>query len=219
MIQIKEVIIVEGRYDVNTVKQVFDTIVLETGGFRIFSDKERLKMFRKMAEERGLLILTDSDGAGLVIRNYLKSTIPANLIKHAYIPEIMGKESRKRTASKEGKLGVEGMKPDILCQVLQRAGATILEGEGESHSRGNRISKADLYTLGLSGCQGSEQLRAKLLKELELPSYLSANALLEYLNTVSSLEEMTELVDKLQKNERQEEISVDIALTNQNNVV
>ena len=200
MIKIKEVIIVEGRYDVNTVKQLFDTVVLETGGFRIFSDKERLKMFRKMAEERGLLILTDSDGAGMVIRNYLKSTIPGNLIKHAYIPEIIGKESRKRTASKEGKLGVEGMKPDILRRVLQRAGATVLEGKGENYIHGKAISKADLYTLGLSGCPGSEQLRAKVLKELELPSYLSANALLEYLNTVSSLEGITELVKKLQKN-------------------
>ncbi|MBS5150102.1 MAG: DUF4093 domain-containing protein [Butyricicoccus pullicaecorum] len=201
MIKIKEVIIVEGRYDVNTVKQIFDTVVLETGGFRIFSDKERLKMFRKMAEERGLLILTDSDGAGMVIRNYLKSAIPANLIKHAYIPEIMGKESRKRTASKEGKLGVEGMKPDVLCRVLQRAGATVLEGESGDHAaRGKTISKADLYALGLSGCPKSEQLRARVLKEFELPSYLSANALLEYLNTVSSLEEITEVVEKLQKN-------------------
>lgn len=202
MIKIKEVIIVEGRYDVNTVKQVFDTVVLETGGFRIFSDKERLQMFRKMAEQRGLLILTDSDGAGMVIRNYLKGAIPGNLVKHAYIPDIMGKESRKRTASKEGKLGVEGMKPDVLRTALQRAGATILDGEGAEGSQvlGKKISKADLYALGLSGRPGSEQLRAKVLKELELPEYLSANALLEFLNTVSNLEELTELVEKIQKN-------------------
>lgn len=201
MIKIKEVIIVEGRYDVNTVKQVFDTVVLETGGFRIFSDKERLQMFRKMAEQRGLLILTDSDGAGMVIRNYLKGAIPGNLVKHAYIPDIMGKESRKRTASKEGKLGVEGMKPDVLRTALQRAGATILDGEGAEGGQvlGKKISKADLYALGLSGRPGSEQLRAKVLKELELPAYLSANALLEFLNTVSNLEELTELVEKLQK--------------------
>ena len=200
MIRIKEVIIVEGRYDVNTVKQVVDTVVLETGGFRIFSDKERLQMFRKMAEQRGLLILTDSDGAGMVIRNYLKGAIPSHLVKHAYIPDIMGKESRKRSASKEGKLGVEGMKPEVLRAALARAGATILDGEGTDNKvLGKKISKADLYALGLSGRPGSEHLRAKVLKELQLPEYLSANALLDFLNTVSSLEERTALVEKLQK--------------------
>lgn len=200
MIKIKEVIIVEGRYDVNTVKQVVDTIVLETGGFRIFSDKERLQMFRRMAEQRGLLILTDSDGAGMVIRNYLKGAIPSHLVKNAYIPDIMGKESRKRCASKEGKLGVEGMKPDVLRAALARAGATILDGEAEAcEVIGARISKADLYALGLSGRPGSEQLRAKVLRELQLPVHLSTNALMDFLNTVSSLEELTALVEKIQK--------------------
>ena len=201
MIKIKEVIVVEGRYDVNTVKQVFDTIVLETGGFSIFSDKERLKMFRKMAEHRGLLILTDSDGAGMVIRNYLKGAIPNHLVKHAYIPDIMGKESRKRTASKEGKLGVEGMKPEVLRKALERAGATILDGEEESTPElGEKISKANLYALGLSGRVGSEKLRAQILRELQLPKHLSANALLDFLNTVSNLEELTALVEKIQEN-------------------
>lgn len=200
MIKIKEVIIVEGRYDVNTIKQVFDTVVLETGGFRIFSDKERLQMFRKMAEQRGLLILTDSDGAGMVIRNYLKGAIPRHLVKHAYIPDIMGKESRKRSASKEGKLGVEGMKPEVLRMALRRAGATILDGEAGEDPQIQKISKADLYALGLSGRTGSEQLRAKVLKELQVPVYLSANALLEFINTVSNLEELTALVEKIHEN-------------------
>lgn len=201
MIRIQEVIVVEGRYDVNTVKQVFDTIVLETGGFRIFSDKERLRMFRKMAEYRGLLILTDSDGAGMMIRNYLKGAIPSHLVKHAYIPDIMGKESRKRTASKEGKLGVEGMKPEVLRQALRRAGATILDEAGENATEmGKKITKADLYALGLSGRVGSEKLRRQILQELQLPQHLSANALIDFLNTVSNLEELSELVEKIGKN-------------------
>lgn len=201
MIKIKEAIIVEGRYDVNTVKQLVDTIVLETGGFRIFSDKERLAMFRRLAQKRGLLILTDSDGAGLVIRNYLKGAIPTSQVKHAYIPEIFGKESRKRAPSKEGKLGVEGMKPEVLRAALQRAGATILEDGAEQGGSAlvKPICKADLYALGLSGRPGSEHLREQVLHALALPSHLSANALIEFLNVVSNLDELTALVEQVRK--------------------
>lgn len=205
MIRIKEAIIVEGRYDVNTVKQLVDTIVLETGGFRIFSDKERLSMFRQLAKKRGLLILTDSDGAGLVIRNYLKGSIPASQVKHAYIPEIFGKEPRKRTASKEGKLGVEGMKPDVLREALRRAGATILDdtsgGECTEHAQRaiSPIKKADLYVLGLSGQPGSEKLRTQVLRELGLPTTLSANALIEFLNVISNRDELAALVEEIRK--------------------
>ena len=202
MIKIKEAIIVEGRYDVNTVKQLVDTIVLETGGFRIFSDKERLSMFRQLARTRGLLILTDSDGAGMVIRNYLKGAIPPSQVKHAYIPEIFGKESRKRTASKEGKLGVEGMKPDVLREALRRAGATILDGEGQqgnAPSAAPPIKKSDRYALGLSGKPGSEHLREQVLHMLGLPSHLSANALIEFLNTVSNRDALASLVEEIRK--------------------
>ena len=201
MIKIKEAIIVEGRYDVNTVKQLVDTIVLETGGFRIFSDKERLSMFRQLARTRGLLILTDSDGAGMVIRNYLKGAIPPSQVKHAYIPEIFGKESRKRMASKEGKLGVEGMKPDVLREALRRAGATILDGEVQQGSApsGPPIKKSDLYALGLSGKPGSEHLREQVLHMLGLPSHLSANALIEFLNTVSNRDALAILVEEIRK--------------------
>ena len=201
MIKIKEAIIVEGRYDVNTVKQLVDTIVLETGGFRIFSDKERLSMFRQLARTRGLLILTDSDGAGMVIRNYLKGAIPPSQVKHAYIPEIFGKESRKRMASKEGKLGVEGMKPDVLREALRRAGATILDGEVQQGSApsGPPIKKADLYALGLSGKPGSEHLREQVLHMLGLPSHLSANALIEFLNAVSNRDALASLVEEIRK--------------------
>lgn len=198
MIRIREVIIVEGRYDVNTVKQLVDTIVLETGGFRIFSNTERLTMFRKLAQTRGLLILTDSDGAGMVIRNYLKGAIPPSQVKHAYIPEIFGKEHRKRIASKEGKLGVEGMRPEIIRSALIRAGATILDDAQAAYlPQHPPIKKADLYALGLSGQPGSEAKRKAVLKALCLPSNLSANALIEFLNVVSDLDALTLLVHSL----------------------
>lgn len=190
MIQVKEAIIVEGRYDVNVLRQLVDATILETGGFRIFKDKERAKMIRKIGERNGLLILTDSDGAGLVIRNYLKGILPNDQIKHAYIPEIMGKERRKRHASKEGKLGVEGMPSNVLISVLQRAGATILidKEQNTTCAKKRRITKADLFELGLSGGNESAQLRKKVLKKLELPVYLSTNALLDFLNATTDLD-------------------------------
>ena len=125
MIRIREAILVEGRYDVNTMRQVVDTVVLESGGFRIFNDKEQLKLLRRIASTRGLIVLTDSDGAGFVIRNYLKGALPAGSVKQAYIPDIAGKERRKRHASKEGKLGVEGMRPETIVQALRRAGGPL----------------------------------------------------------------------------------------------
>ena len=186
MIKIREAIIVEGRYDVNTLRQIVDTVVLETGGFRIFNDKERLRMVRRIAEKRGILILTDSDGAGLVIRNFLRGALPPGQVKHAYVPEILGKEARKRQASKEGKLGVEGMRPEVLRQALRRAGATILDGaSGTTPESGPPLTKADLFALGLSGGEGSAERRRALLQRLELPQHLSSNALLEFLNAVS----------------------------------
>lgn len=200
MIRIQEAIIVEGRYDVNVIKQLVDTIVLETGGFRIFSDKERLNMFRKLAERRGLLILTDSDGAGLVIRNYLRGTIPSHQVKHAYIPEIFGKEPRKRTASKEGKLGVEGMRPEVIRMALERAGATLLDDSSIKQGRGEKaICKADLYELGLTGCPGSEKKRTVVLQALGLPRHLSTNALIEFLNIMSNRDELEEIVKQFNK--------------------
>ena len=200
MIRIQEAILVEGRYDVNTLRQLVDTVVLETGGFRIFKDRERLKMIRKIAAKRGILILTDSDGAGLTIRNFLRGALPKEQVKHAYVPEIMGKERRKKQASKEGLLGVEGMSQDILERALVRAGATILGQENAKKDvflRTEQLTKADLYELGLSGQPGSDQRRKALLKALDLPQYLSANALLDFLNAVSSREEIAQILQKL----------------------
>ena len=197
MIEIKEAIIVEGRYDIQTLKQCVNTVILQTGGFRIFKDKERLQMIRKIAQKRGILILTDSDGAGLVIRNFLKGAIPTNQVKHAYIPEILGKESRKCHASKAGTLGVEGMSQDVLKNALISAGATIL---GDEQKTIKQLVKADLFALGLSGQSGSEQKRKALLKKLNLPQYLSSNALLDFLNAVSNKDEIFEIIKEIENN-------------------
>jgi len=191
MIRIREAIIVEGRYDKNTLAQIVDAPILETSGFGIFHDRQRLALLRRLAETRGIIVLTDSDGAGFVIRNYLRGTIDPSQVKHAYIPDIAGKERRKRTASKEGKLGVEGMRPDVLLEALRRAGATI-EGE-EPPAAGARITKTDLYAAGLTGGADSKAARQRLLAQLDLPEHLSTNALLEVLNALMTREEFQKL--------------------------
>ncbi len=198
MIRVREAIVVEGRYDVNTVRQVVDAIVLESGGFRIFHDKDQLRLLRKIAEIRGLIVLTDSDGAGFVIRNYIKGALPAGSVKQAYIPDIAGKERRKRHGSKEGKLGVEGMRPEVILEALHRAGATF-EDELESATvkRETPISKADFFAWGLSGQRDSVNRRAAVLKALDLPSHMTANALLEFINAVSSRAELEEIIDRI----------------------
>ena len=165
------------------------TGVLKYGGFRIFNNKDQLKVIRRIAETRGLIVLTDSDGAGFVIRNYLKGALPQDKIKQAYVPDVTGKERRKKHGSKEGKLGVEGMKPEILLDALRRAGATIDE---KSTVKGKSITKADLYDLGLIGPDSVEKRKA-LCKRLELPEHLSANALVEVLNLLMSREELEKL--------------------------
>ena len=180
MICIREAIIVEGRYDKNTLAQIVDAPILETSGFGIFHDRQRLALLRRLAETRGIIVLTDSDGAGFVIRNYLRGAIDPSQVKHAYIPDIAGKERRKRTASKEGKLGVEGMTPEVLLQALRNAGAEL---DGESISASSEpVTKADLYALRLSGHADSASRRKALQKELGLPEHLSANALLQAIN-------------------------------------
>ncbi len=187
--RIEEVIVVEGRYDRNMLLQVVDATVVETGGFSVFNDREKLAFLRKLAQKRSLILLTDSDGAGFVIRNYLKGAIPTEQVKQAYIPDIPGKERRKRKAGKEGKLGVEGMTPEILLQALRRGGATFA-GEA-APSAAVPITKADLLDRGLIG-PGSTQKRQQLLKNLELPEHLSPNALMETLNLLMSREEFYE---------------------------
>ncbi len=195
MVKIKEAILVEGRYDKNTLSQIVDAPILETNGFGIFKDKKQLALLRQVAEKRGLIVFTDADGAGFVIRNHVKSAIPGKYLKHAYTPDIFGKERRKDKAGKEGKLGVEGMKPEIILEALRRAGATL---EGESAPESKSITKQDMMDLGLSGGADSSAKRLALLKKLNLPEHMSANALLQALNLLYSLEELTTIVGKLE---------------------
>ena len=193
MVKIREAIVVEGRYDKNTLLQIVDAPVLETDGFGIMKDKAKLELLRKVAQSRGLIIFTDADGAGFVIRNYLKSTIEPRYLKHAYTPDIFGKERRKRQPGKEGKLGVEGMKPEVVLEALRRAGATI---EGETVNCTGQITKQDLMELGLSGGADSSFKRRALLKMLELPEHMSSNAMLQALNLLYTREELVAALEK-----------------------
>ena len=195
MRRIREVIVVEGRYDKNALKQVVEATVVETGGFGVFNDRERLALLRRLAAERGLILLTDSDGAGFVIRNFLKGAIPKDKLKQAYVPDVYGKERRKAAPGKEGKLGVEGMSPQVLLSALERAGATF-EDDDTVPVGGAPITKADLYALGLSGGTDSQSRRLALLKRLGLPERMTANALLEALNILYTREEFLALMDK-----------------------
>ncbi len=187
MHSVREVIVVEGRYDKNTLSQVVDAVIIETSGFGIFNDAERRKLLQTMAEARGLIVLTDSDGAGFVIRNYIKGCADPKLVKHAYIPDVYGKERRKSAPSREGKLGVEGMKPQVLLDALIRAGATFDDEENKKSAP--RISKADMYARGLSGREGSAEKRTQLIRQLGLPERLTADGLLDVLNATMSREE------------------------------
>ena len=195
MVKIKEAIVVEGRYDKNTLSQIVDAPILETSGFGIFKDKQQMALLRRIAETKGLIVFTDSDGAGFVIRNHIKSAIPGKYLKHAYIPDVYGKEKRKASPGKEGKLGVEGMTGDVILESLRRAGATI---EGEEAQSANQITKQDLMALGLSGGPDASARRLKLLKELRLPERMSPNAMLQALNLLYTLEELTTIVESME---------------------
>ena len=196
MIKVKEVIVCEGRYDKDTLSQVFDAVIIETGGFGVFNDREKLALLRRLAEARGLVILTDSDGAGFQIRGYLKGAIDPKLVKHAYIPDIPGRERRKKTASKAGTLGVEGMRPEVLVEALRRAGATF-EGAESSGGEAEELSAADMYALSLSGRPGSAALRAALLAELGLPGKLQGASLRGVLSALYTREELERALSAL----------------------
>ena len=191
--RIREAIVVEGRYDKAALAGVVDTLILDTAGFGVFKDGERLALLRRLAAKRGLIVLTDSDGAGFVIRNYLKGAIPKGQVKHAYIPDVYGKERRKRAPGREGKLGVEGMSRSVLRQAVLNAGATVLDGEVSAREQGN-LTPADLYALGLSGAADAAERRAALLRRLELPEHMSAKALLAALNALYTPSELEELL-------------------------
>ena len=191
MIKIQEAIVVEGRYDKNTLSQIVDAPILETAGFGIFKDKAQMALLRQVARKRGLIVFTDPDGAGFVIRNHLKSAIEPKYLKHAYIPDVFGKERRKSAPGREGKLGVEGMKPEVIVDALRRAGATFV-GQESAEGR-HTITKADLMDLGLYG-PGSNQRRAALIRKLGFPERMSTNAFLQAVGLLYTLEELRSIL-------------------------
>ena len=190
MVKVQQAILVEGRYDKNTLSQIVDAPIFETSGFGIFKNKEQMALLRRVAERQGLIVFTDSDGAGFVIRNHIKSAIPGKYLLHAYIPDIPGKERRKAAPGKEGKLGVEGMTPEIILKALRDCGATM---DGASGKPREAITKQDFVDLGLSGGTGSSERRRALLKKLELPEHMSSNAMLQAVNLLYSREEFETL--------------------------
>ncbi len=193
MLCLKEAVVVEGRYDKIALENLVDTEIFTTDGFGIFNDGEKMSLLRRVAEKRGLIVLTDADGAGLVIRNRLRGCIGERFLKHAYIPAMPGKERRKTAPSKEGTLGVEGMSPAVLEEALRRAGADM------TAVREKKLTKADLYFMGLSGAKDAAGRRARLLALLDLPKNLSANAMLDALNSLYTLEEVSAAVLALQE--------------------
>ena len=196
MIAIREAIVVEGKYDAIRLRSVVDTTIVETDGFGIFRQPEKMDLLRKLAQAQGLIVLTDSDSAGFVIRDHISGALPKERVKHAYIPEITGKEPRKTAPSKEGLLGVEGVDGEVVLQALWRAGATPLDGTVQRPVP--YLTKARLYEDGLSGRTDSARLRMALLKSLSLPTTLSANRLIEVLNVLLTEQEYEEILQCIQ---------------------
>lgn len=196
--RVREVILVEGKYDKIALEAVVDGLIFPVDGFAIFKDKARKELLRRLAERRGVVILTDSDGGGVVIRSHLKSILPPQQVKEAFIPDLPGKERRKRRPSKAGTLGVEGMKPEVLRRALLRAGVGVEEGPREAP-----FTKAKLYALGLSGTPDAKGRRLALQRALELPENLSANALAAVLNAVTTPEEVEELISRCAAEEKE----------------
>jgi len=195
MIRVKQAIVVEGRYDKNTLRQLVDAPIIETNGFGILSDKEKLQYLRRVAEERGLVILTDPDGAGFVIRNYLKGALPKDRVLHAYVPDVAGKERRKRAPGKEGKLGVEGMTREVLLTALKNAGAE-LDGECAAPAA-EAITRQDFYDVGLTGGSNSRARRKAFTHMAQLPEHMSTGALLDAVNLLMDRERFYELCGEL----------------------
>ena len=194
MIHVSEAVIVEGKYDKIKLSRLIDGLILETDGFRIFKDAGQMALLRRLARTRGLIVLTDSDSAGFLIRNYLSGSIPPEQIRHVYIPDIFGKEKRKGKPSKEGKLGVEGVPDAVLLEALRRAGICAREGPRTDE---RQITKNDLYFLGLSGSENSAEKRRRLLRSLDLPEHLSASSLPRVLNALMTYDEFEELAGEL----------------------
>ena len=192
MIKIDKVIIVEGRYDKIKLSSMIDGIIIETEGFGIFKDKDKQKLIRKLAETKAIAILTDSDSAGFVIRNFITSIVPKEYITNVYIPDIYGKEKRKDSPSKEGKLGVEGVSAEILKEAFKKAGIGVSQSETNERKK---ITLNDFFDDGLTGDTQSKRKRTDLLKKLDLPERMSTKAMLDILNTFITYDEYKKLVE------------------------
>lgn len=193
MLHIEQAIIVEGKYDKIKLSSIVDAVIITTNGFSVIKDKEKLEIIRFFARNKGIIILTDSDTAGFKIRNYLKGAIKNGKIINVYAPDIFGKEKRKKTPSKEGKLGVEGIDPDILLEAFKKAG--VLSEERVCQT--DPVTKLELYECGLSGGDNSSELRKRLLKELDMPQLMTTNSMLEIINTMMSKGEFLNIVKKI----------------------
>ncbi len=198
MIKLKEAIVVEGKYDKIKLESIVDALIITTNGFSIFKDKEKMQMLRCIAEKNGLIVLTDSDSAGFLIRNHLTGCIPSSQIKHIYIPDVFGKEKRKESPSKEGKIGVEGIDVEILKAAFDNAGVT----SGYTEKNGDIITKSDFYEDGYTGCEYSSQLRNSLKKRFDLPERLTTNALIDVLNVITTKEEYRKVTDEIKNTEK-----------------
>ena len=201
MIKVKEAIIVEGKHDKIKLANFIDGLIITTDGFGIFKNKEKQVLIRHLAETRGILILTDSDGAGFVIRNFLKGTVSSDKIKNAYIPDIFGKEKRKAQPSKEGKLGVEGISEEILCRAIANSGADC--ELNQTHKIQSDITKADLFAYGLTGTPNSSKNRDILKKAMHLPENMTSNALLDILNCTMTKSEFEHICSELFRKENE----------------
>ena len=194
MIKIDKPIIVEGKYDIIKLSRIVDSLIIKTDGFGIFKDKEKQALLRRLADEKGIIVLTDSDSAGFLIRKFLKSSIPENKITHVYIPDVFGKEKRKTQAGKEGKLGVEGISEEILLEAFRKAGVICSESTDEER---RLITNIDLYEAGLMGKDNSKEKRVRLMKALALPERLSTSSLLKILNTFVTYEEFIQKLKEI----------------------
>lgn len=188
-IKIHEAVIVEGRYDKIKLSNIIDAFILETDGFSIFKDKKKLTFIKKLALERGIVVLTDSDHAGFMIRSHISSAVPKSQIKNVYIPDVYGKEKRKAAPSKEGKIGVEGMSTEVILNAFEKAGVTASKVTCD-----NPVTTADFFELGLTGGANSKEKRKELCAELDLPEFLSVSSLISCINNMMSKEEFTEKV-------------------------
>lgn len=200
MYTVKETIVVEGVYDKIKLSRFIDAVIITTNGFSIFSNAALMESIKKMANSTGIVILTDSDSAGFKIRNYIKQAVPKDMVKHAYVPDIYGKEKRKEKPGKEGLLGVEGIKEEIILDALKKAGCTI-DGNSGGLKRGRVITKADLYKAGLSGGRGSREKRNALAKSLGIPMKISANMLIDVLNRLLDYSEFCEIIQSIGNNQ------------------